>query len=273
MMEYVTKNETEVPALGLGTWQLKGEECVKAVKTALAAGYRHVDTAQAYGNEEKVGKGIEESDVAREDVFLTTKVWRDNLNREKLRDSVEESLEKLGTDYVDLLLIHWPFEEMALEAVLEEMEQLVEEDKVRNIGVSNFTAEQIDEAQDLSDESLMTDQVEYHPFLDQSEVLEKCREHDMMLTAYSPLARGDVVGNRTLKEIGESYGKSEAQVALRWLLQQEDVVAIPKASSEKHIRQNLDIFDFRLSEEEMEKINGLSRDDRKVNPEFGPAWD
>lgn len=272
-MEYVTVNDTDVPALGLGTWQLKGEDCVNAVKTALNIGYRHIDTAQAYGNEEKVGEGIEKSEVDREDFFLTTKVWRDNLNEENLKESVEESLEKLQTDYIDLLLIHWPFEEMNLEKVLGEMEELVEEGKARNIGISNFTSDQIEEAQSLTDVHLMTDQVEYHPFLDQTTGLEKCREHDMMLTAYSPLARGNVIGNETLKQIGDRHGKSEVQVALRWLVQQENVAAIPKATSEEHIRANFDIFDFELTEDEVEKINELKGSERKVDPDFAPEWD
>jgi 2,5-diketo-D-gluconate reductase B len=269
-MEYVHVQNEKVPALGFGTWQLEGKECEKGVKDALDIGYRHIDTAQAYGNEELVGKAIEDSDVARENIWLTTKVWRDSLNREDLRDSVEESLEKLGTNYVDLLLIHWPFPEMDLEAVLGEMEELVSEGKALHIGVSNFTPEQVKEAQELTDLPLFTNQVEYHPFLGQDELLETCRDQGMMLTAYSPLARGDVLGNETLEEIGDRYGKSEAQVALRWLVQQDGVAAIPKASSQEHREQNFDIFDFELTGEEMEKISGLARGDRKVDPSFGP---
>ena len=271
-MEYVELQGEEIPALGFGTWQLKGEDCVEGVETALELGYRHIDTAQSYGNQDKVGKGIQNSDVDREDIWLTTKIWRDNLNREELKESVEDSLEKLQTDYLDLLLIHFPFEEMDFEAVIKEMDELVEEGKVRNIGISNFTPEQMEEAQQLSDHDLLTNQVEHHPFLNQDGVLEKCREHDMMLTAYSPLARGDVLGNETLQEIGENYGKSEVQVALRWLIQQDNVAAIPKATSHDHIEQNLDIFDFELSDKEMETISELARSDRKVDPDFGP-WD
>lgn len=269
-MEYVELQDEQIPALGFGTWQLEDENCVKGVKTALEKGYRHIDTAQAYGNEKQVGKAIEESDVEREEIWLTTKLWRDNLNRENLKESVEESLEKLRTDYVDLLLIHWPFEQIDLKAVLQEMDELVDEGKVRNIGISNFLANQMDEAQEYSEHHLLTNQVEYHPFLSQDAILDKCREMDMMLTAYSPIARGDVIGNETLKEIGEKYGKSEVQVSLRWLIQQDNVAAIPKATSEEHISQNLDIFDFELSEEEMERISELSRNDRKVDPGFGP---
>jgi len=271
-MEYIHQNGEEIPAIGLGTWQLT-ENCVESVKTALNNGYRHVDTAQVYGNEEEVGQGISEAEVDREDIWLTTKVWRDNLNRKELKTSVDESLEKLQTSYVDLLLIHWPFEEMDLEAVLEEMNELVEEGKVKNIGISNFNTEQMEKAQKLSENELLTNQVEYHPFLSQKEVHQKCLELDMMLTAYSPLARADVMGNKTLKQIGERYGKSEAQIALRWVIQQKQVCAIPKASSKNHIKQNLDVFDFKLTENEMEKVSDLAKEDRKVDPDFGPEWD
>lgn len=271
-MEYVELQDERIPAIGLGTWQLT-ENCAKSVENALNIGYIHVDTAQAYGNEAEVGEGIQNAEVDRDDIWLTTKIWRDNLNKKDLKQSVEESLEKLKTDYVDLLLIHWPFREMDLEAVLEEMDELVEEGKARNIGISNFTAEQTRRAQELSDHKLLTNQIEYHPFLDQDEVLEECRTQDMMLTAYSPLARGDVIGNETLQKIGDKYEKSEVQIALRWLIQQKNVCAIPKATSVEHQKANLDIFDFKLSEDDMEEISGLARDDRKVDPDFGPEWD
>lgn len=271
-MEYVELQGKKIPAIGLGTWQLT-ENCVESVEKALDMGYIHVDTAQVYGNEAEVGKGIQNAEINREDIWLTTKVWRDNLNKEDLKESVGKSLEKLKTDYVDLLLIHWPFKEMDLEAVLEEMDELVEEGKARNIGLSNFTAEQTRRAQELSDHDLLTNQVEYHPFLNQDEVIEECGNQDMMLTAYSPLARGDVIGNELLQEIGEKYEKSEVQVALRWLIQQENICAIPKATSAEHQEANLDIFDFELSEKEIEEISHLSRDDRKVDPDFGPEWD
>ncbi len=273
-MEHVRVQGAEIPALGFGTWQITGRECRKAVEDALELGYRHIDTAQAYGNEEQVGRGIDASGVEREDIWLTTKLWRDNLDRENLKESFRESLEKLGTDYVNLLLIHWPFPELELEAVLDEMNELVEEGSARHIGVSNFTVEQLEKARKLSDTPLLTDQVEYHPFLDQGALLEKCRGEDMMLTAYSPLARGEVVGEDTLEEIGDRYGKSAVQVTLRWLVQQDNVAAIPKASKSGHRRSNLDIFDFELDGDEMAEITELtSRNDRKVNPGFAPDWD
>ena len=272
-MKHVEANGVQVPALGFGTWQLKGEECSESVRKALKLGYRHIDTAQIYGNEAEVGEGIQQSDVDREEIFLTTKVWRDNLEPSELKASVVESLEKLQTEYVDLLLIHWPFPDLELEKALNKMNELVKEGKVKNIGVSNFTSGQIEAAQEISENHLMTNQVEYHPFLDQSTVLETCREQDMMLTAYSPLARGSVIGNEVLEDIGKKYGKSEAQISLRWLLQQDGVVAIPKASSFKHIKENFEIFDFRLTEDEMERINSMRGDDRKVDPDFAPEWD
>lgn len=270
-MEYVNVKGEKVPKIGIGTWQSKGGECAKAVRTALEEGYRHIDTAQAYGNEDQVGKGINESSVGREDIWLTTKLWRSNLNRRDLKDSVDESLEKLGTDYVDLLLIHWPFDDMDLETVLDEMNDLVKEGKVRNIGVSNFTPKQMERAQQLCEAKIFTNQVEYHPFLNQDDIVEKCRDMDTMLTAYSPLARGEVVENDLLKEIGGRYNKSAAQVALRWLLQQKNVCAIPKATSRDHIVQNFNVFDFELSDEEMAEIRKhTGRNERKVDPDFGP---
>ncbi len=271
-MKHVELQGEKIPAIGLGTWQLT-ENCAESVENALEIGYTHIDTAQAYGNESEVGQGIQNAEIDRDDIWLTTKVWRDNLNKKDLKQSVEESLEKLKTEYVDLLLIHWPFPEMDLETVLEEMDELVEEGKARNIGISNFTSEQIRKAQKLSDHDLLTDQIEYHPFLNQEEVIEECQNQNMMLTAYSPLARGEVIGNETLQKIGEKHGKSEVQVALRWLIQQKNVCAIPKATSLEHQKANLDIFDFELSREDIEEISSLARNDRKVDPGFGPEWD
>ncbi len=272
-MEYVEVKGEKVPALGLGTWQMEGNECRKAVENALDIGYRHIDTAQAYGNERKVGTALSNSDVDRDEVWLTTKIWRSNFGSSDVISSFRESLEKLQTDYVDLLLIHWPSKSVPFQETLDAMAELVDEDVVRNIGISNFTVAQIEEAVQSSQREILTDQVEYHPFLNQDAVLEKCREEGMMLTAYSPLARGDVIGDDTLQDIGESHGKSPAQVALRWLLQQEKVAAIPKASKPGHQEDNLDIFDFELDGDEMKRIHRLEGDRRKVDPGFSPNWD
>lgn len=271
-MEYVHIQDEKIPALGLGTWQMKGETCEKAVKNALDIGYRHVDTAQAYDNEEHVGNAISESGVNREEIWLTTKIWRSNFSHQDVIESVNQSLNKLQTHYVDLLLIHWPSEKVPLKETLEAMEELVAEEKVRNIGISNFTPSQMDDAQRYSDLPILTNQVEYHPFLDQSDVLEKCRDLGMMLTAYSPLARGEVMKNETLEEIGDKYGKTSAQVALRWLVQQHNVSAIPKAASREHQKDNFEVFDFELDKRDMQTINELKEDSnrRKVDPGFAP---
>lgn len=272
-MEYVEVQGEQVPALGLGTWQIEGKRCEKAVKNALDIGYRHIDTAQAYGNEKHVGDGIKNSDTNREDIWLTTKIWRSNFGYRDVKSSFKNSLEKLQTDYVDLLLIHWPHREIPFEETLRAMNELIDEGKVRNIGISNFNRSQIKKASEVSESSLLTNQVEHHPFLSQKKVLEECYRRDMMLTAYSPLARGEVLGNPVLEKIGEKYGKSEAQVALRWLIQKENVSAIPKASTRAHQEENFQIFDFKLKDSDIEEINQLSRGGRKVDPGFAPEWD
>lgn len=272
-MKYVEVQGEEIPALGLGTWQMEDRECEKAVRNALKTGYRHIDTAQAYGNEKQVGNAIKSSEVPRDDIWLTTKVWRSNFEHDDVISSVNQSLEKLQTHYVDLLLIHWPSREVPFEETLNAMEQLVDEEIVRNIGISNFTTSQMDEAQGSIGKPVLTNQVEYHPFIDQTEVLDKCREMEMMLTAYSPLARGDVMNNHTLREIADRHGKNPAQIALRWLIQQDSVSAIPKASNPEHQSQNFDIFDFELGPGEMREIDRLGGNRRKVDPGFAPNWD
>lgn len=297
----------DIPALGLGTWQITGSTCREAVAHALSIGYRHIDTAQAYGNEGEVGLGMEDASVDRDEIFLTTKVWHTNMAPEDVRSSTEESLRKLRTDYVDLLLIHWPVEDVPLEHTLDAMLELREDDKTRHIGVSNFTPSLVRQALDhLGEEApLFANQVEYHPFLGQDDLLEIAQEAGHTLTAYSPLARGTVTkrkasprralealkepgtvgekakrawehlaGNGTgvLQAIGTAHDKSPAQVALRWLIQQDNVTAIPKAASADHREANIDIFDFELSEVEMESIAALDQGERYVDPNFAPEW-
>jgi diketogulonate reductase-like aldo/keto reductase len=244
-----------IPKLGLGTWMNTGQDCVESVRTALELGYRHVDTAQVYGNEEAVGEGIATADVDREAVFLTTKIWRSNLAYDDVIDSVRESLDRLGVDSVDLLLIHWPHPRRPVEETLRAMAELQERGLVSHLGVANFTRNQLREAVEIADRPLVTDQVLYHPLKDQSTLRQYCVEQDIALTAYSPLARGAVIGDEQFGEIGERHGKTAVQVALRWLLQQEGVVAIPKATSQEHLEENLDVFDFALTDEEMRRIH------------------
>lgn len=260
---------TEVPAIGLGTWQMKGEKCVQAVKNALNMGYRHIDTAQFYDNEKAVGQGVQNSDVNSEDIFITTKVWRDKLHRESVLSSTEKSLERLNMDYVDLLLIHWPNENVPLEETLRAMKELKERGKVRNIGVSNFTEDLMEEALELAPE-IITNQVEMHVLHQQKEMQRYCVENNLLLTAYSPLAKGKVANMEDLQKIGEEYGKSPAQIALRWLIQQDNVIAIPKAIPKKYQRENLEVIDFKLREEDMEKIFRLNRDQRLTDPGVAP---
>ncbi|MEF8827126.1 MAG: aldo/keto reductase, partial [Halapricum sp.] len=240
-MEYETAQGVEVPAIGLGTWQLTGADCRRAVETALEVGYRHLDTAQAYGNEREVGDEIAAADVDREEIFLTTKLDTPNRSYQRVVDSTRASLDRLGTDYVDLLLIHQPnyLTRTSHEETLRAMADLVDEGLVRHVGVSNFGVEKLRAAREASDVPIFTDQVQYHPYWDQTELLDYCRVHDVLLTAYSPLARGGVLDDPVLERIGNRYGKSPAQVALRWLLQQDGVVTVPKATSREHIEANL----------------------------------
>ncbi len=253
-MEYVTVQDVEVPALGLGTWRMRGPTCRRAVATALDLGYRRIDTAQAYGNERQVGAAIAESDVAREDLFVTTKLGSSNRDHDSVLASTRESLHKLETDYVDLLLIHQPNTRTALEETIAAMDDLVEEGLVTHIGVSNFGVSRLYAAREHANAPILADQVQYHPFWDQTPLLDYCQIHDVMLTAYSPLAHGGAVNDDLLDEIGARYEKTPAQVALRWLVQQDNVTTIPKSTSPEHLEANLQIFDFALTDEEMRAI-------------------
>lgn len=270
-MKYIDVRKERVPALGFGTWQLENEDCEQAVRHALELGYRHIDTAQMYGNEAAVGRGIESSGIPRDEIFLASKVWIDNLRPEDVVSSTDESLNKLRTDYIDLLLIHWPSQTVPLSETLSAMLDVQEAGKTRHIGVSNFPPAHLNEALELA--PVFCDQVEYHPFLSQDALLEEVREHGIMLTAYCPLARGGVAHEPTLKEIGERHGKSAAQVALRWLMDQENVAAIPKAASASHRKENIDIFGFELTDDDMKAISLLVRGERLIDPPFAPEWE
>ncbi len=273
MLYWTAKNRTKVPKLGFGTWLIKGTQCVKAVRMALDIGYRHIDTAQIYGNEGEVGSAIAKSGVGREDIFLVTKVWRDSLSAKEVVHSTEESLKKLKTDYVDLLLIHWPNIRVPVEETLSALQQMIAQQKTKHIGVSNFPVELLEISKKTSPE-LICNQVEYHPFLDQRPLLKAMGKHNMFLTAYSPLARNKVFKNKTLQEIGEKYSKTAGQIVLRWLIEQKNIVAIPKAARKKHAESNFDIFDFQLNEPDRLILGSMhSQNQRLVNPEWAPDWD
>jgi 2,5-diketo-D-gluconate reductase B len=260
-----------IPAIGLGTWRLSGRECSDGVADALAAGYRHVDTAAMYGNEEEVGSAMRASGVDRGDVWLTTKVWPDDLAPERVRASLVRSLRALGTEYVDLFMIHWPNPRVPLAATLAAMTGLRDEGRALEIGVSNFTSAQFREALDLA--PVIVNQVEYHPFLDQSAVLEVCHERDVELTAYRPLAKGEVASNRTIADIAAAHDATPAQVTLAWLIGQERVSAVPKASSPERRRENLGALGLKLTPEERRRIDALPKDRRAVQTHWSPDWD
>lgn len=261
-----------VPKLGLGTWELAGRDCVEAVRDALELGYRHLDTARAYGNEGEVGRGLRASGVDREEVFLTTKLWRDGLRAREVREQAEASLRALAVEYVDLLLIHWPNPDVPLSETLGEMGRLRDEGRARSIGVSNFPAGLLREALEIA--PIVADQVEYHPHLPQPALLALARERDVMITAYSPFAHGRLVDDPVLRRIGEAHSRSAAQVVLRWLLDQPQVSTVPKAASHERRAANLDVFDFELTDEERGRIAGLARDDgRALDPPWAPEWD
>ncbi|WP_435144700.1 aldo/keto reductase [Halobaculum sp. P14] len=259
-----------MPMLGLGTWQNDDpEECRTAVQTALETGYRHVDTAQIYGNEAAVGDGIERADVDREDVFLATKVWTDNLAPEDVRETTEESLDRLGVDSVDLLYVHWPAGEYDAEATLGAFNELYDDGRIDRIGVSNFLPEQVETAVDVSDAPIFANQVELHPLLQQEALREACADLGVEVVGYSPLARGDVFDVPVLSEVAEKHGVSEAQVSLAWL-REKGVTAIPKATSESHIRDNWGSLGVDLDDEDVAAIDGIETETRKVDPDFGP---
>jgi len=260
-----------VPLLGFGTWQIEGSDATEAVRDALEIGYRQIDTARAYGNEAEVGAGIAASGVDRADIFLTTKIFPGDFEPDAIKAAAEDSLRSLRTDYLDLLLLHWPDDSVPLERTLAALTELREAGRIRNLGVSNFPAPLL--AQALEHAPVFCDQVEYHPFLGQDRVLEIARGRDLLVTAYSPLAHGRVPGDATLAEIGEAHGKTAGQVALRWLLDQPAVSPIPKASSHERRVENFEVFDFALSDDERARIDGLPKDDRRIDPDFGPDWD
>ncbi|UOY09495.1 aldo/keto reductase [Methanonatronarchaeum sp. AMET6-2] len=249
----------EIPVIGFGTYKLKGEEAEKPVLDALKIGYRHIDTAEYYENEEYVGKAIKKSSVPREEIFLVSKVWKTNLSFKDAKQACLNSLNKLNTDYLDLLLIHWPNPDIPLEETLDAFNDLKDDGYVENIGVSNFDVDLLRQAIEYSDNPIITNQVEYNPYKNQNDILEYCIENDILLTAYSPLAKGKVMENNVLNEIGEKKEKTPVQITLRWLIEQKNVIAIPKASEKQHRRENFDIFDFSLTEKEMKKMKKIKK--------------
>ncbi|MFB6141893.1 MAG: aldo/keto reductase [Halorientalis sp.] len=263
----------DMPMLGIGTWQNEDpDQCAESVRTALETGYRHVDTAQAYGNEEAVGRGIATADVDREDVFLATKVWISNLGHDDVLRTAEESLDRLGVDYVDLLYVHWPARAYDPAETIPAFNQLHEAGKIRHFGVSNFEPDHVETAREHAEMPVFANQVEMHPLLPQTELRTYAEGTDLELVAYSPLARGRVFENETLSDIAAEHDVSEAQVSLAWL-REKGVTAIPKATGADHIRDNWASLSLDLSEDEVAAIDAIDETDRQVHPDFAPdSW-
>jgi 2,5-diketo-D-gluconate reductase B len=271
-MQIVEAKGFQLPTVGFGTWQLTGRDCSRLVEQAIRLGYRHIDTAQLYGNEAAVGEGVRASGK-RAEVVVTTKVQPERLAPHDLERSVKESLMKLRLDVIDLLLIHWPNPRVPLAETLGAMARLKHEGYVKQIGVSNFTVALLEEANEVTDEALVCNQIEYHPYLDQSKVIAACKMHGMAVVAYSPIARGGAKGDAVLERIGQAHGKSAAQVSLRFLVQQ-GIVVIPRTSKVERLAENIALFDFELSDAEMAEIGALAqRQGRLVDWAWSPKWD
>ena len=272
-----TAGQANIPVLGLGTWQSTGNDCVEVVSKALQMGYEHIDTAQAYGNEKQVGEGIKQSGVARDKFFLTTKIFPDDMKfePEKLKAAAEQSLKDLDTDYVDLLLLHWPDDRVPLSETIPALCELQKQGLTRHIGVSNFNIANIVEAKKHADVPIVVNQVEFHPFIKQDSLQTFLNNHHILLEAYSPLARGDVFDNEVIQKIADNHNATPAQVSLSRILSDKDRVAIPKTSNPEHLQGNLDATKIELSADELEQIGKLARSDgRKIeHPDYSPQWD
>ncbi|MFP4053027.1 MAG: aldo/keto reductase [Phycisphaerae bacterium] len=256
-----------MPALGFGTFELKETVAHDAVAHALKVGYRHIDTADMYGNHEGVGKAIKESGVAREEVFLVTKIWHDRLRHDDLQADAERSLRELRTDYVDQLLLHWPNSDIPMEETFAATDELVKAGKVRTVGVSNFTEAHLEKAANASRQPIAANQVELHPYLQQPQLREYCGRHGIAVVAYRPIVKGEVNEDETLSDIAGKHDATPVQVTLAWMLQR-GMVTIPRSKSPEHIEQNFQALRIELDEDDLQRIDALDRDDRRVTPGF-----
>lgn len=246
----------DIPAIGIGTWDISEKVVINSVQAAMNYGYTHVDTAEGYANEAEVGEAIEDQD--REELFITSKVLPSNLSYGSVIDACESSLSQLGTEYLDLYLIHWPNPAVSLRETLHAMNHLHESGMVRNIGVSNFTAYQLSNAIHISDVPIAVNQVEYHPWLQRPELINYCKSQDVLVEASAPLARTKILNDETIVEISEEYDRSPAQIVLRWITE-NGIVSVPKSTSEEHIQANANIFDWELDKKDHERIDELDR--------------
>lgn len=273
MTDTLTVDGHTIPLLGLGTWQLEPDDARRMVGHALANGYRHIDTAWIYRNEKGVGEGIRDAGVARDSFWLTTKIWVDHFSHDALLKQAEESAESLGTA-PDLLLLHWPKPNPPLAETIEALNEARARGLTRAIGLSNFPSAEWKKAQALSEARLITNQVEYHPYLSQKTLIDTAKALGSSITAWSPLAQGKIVGDATISQIAEAHGKTAGQVTLRWIVQQ-GVIAIPKTAKESRAAENLDIFDFALTDDEMARLHALARPDGRLGDWLDAAfeWD
>jgi 2,5-diketo-D-gluconate reductase B len=272
-METIKTQGISMPKLGLGTFRLQGDAGRAAVESALGLGYRHIDTAEMYGNEESIGAAIAAAGVARDELHVTTKVWHENLAPDAIRRAFDASLMKLRLDQVDLYLVHWPSRSMKLPSVFETLMNLKEEGRTRAIGVANFTTALLKTVVEDIKAPIACNQVEYHVMLDQAKLMKYMAAHNIPLVAYSPLAKGQVASDEALAGIGRKHKASAAQVALKWLLDQDGVAAIPKASRAESQKANLDALKLTLDDDDRKAIAGLPKSRRCLSPDFGPDWD
>jgi 2,5-diketo-D-gluconate reductase B len=272
-MESLQTQGISLPRLGLGTFRLQGDACRAAVESALGLGYRHIDTAEMYGNEDAIGPAIAASGVARKDLHVTTKVWNENLAPDAIRKAFDASLKKLKLDHVDLYLVHWPSPDMRLPAVLETLMKLKQEGRTRAIGVANFNIALLKQAVEEIKAPIACNQIEYHVLLDQTPIRKYMMAKSIPLVAYCPLAQGRAASNEALIAIGKKHNASAAQVALKWLLDQDGVAAIPKASRAESQKANLGALNVKLDDDDRKTIAALPKDQRFVKPGFSPVWD
>ena len=272
-MEHLQTQGISLPRLGLGTFRMQGDVCRAAVESALALGYRHIDTAEMYGNEDSIGAAIANARVARKDLHVTTKVWNENLAPDAMRRAFDTSLKKLRLDQVDLYLVHWPAPGMNLPSMFETLMKLKQEGRTRAIGVANFNIALLKTVLEEIKAPIACNQVEYHVMLDQTPLRKYMAAKSLPLVAYCPLAQGRAASNETLAAIGRKHGATAAQVALKWLLDQDSVVAIPKATRSESQKSNLDALNVGLDDEDLKAIAGLPKDQRFVKPGFSPVWD
>jgi 2,5-diketo-D-gluconate reductase B len=272
-MEYLNTQGLSMPRLGLGTFRMQGDVCRAAVESALALGYRHIDTAEMYGNEDAIGPAIAASGVARKDLFVTTKVWNENLAPDAMRRAFDASLKKLSLDQVDLYLVHWPAPNMNLKSMFETLMKLKEEGRTRAIGVANFNIALLKTVIEEIKAPIACNQIEYHVLLDQTPIRKYMASKSLPLVAYCPVAQGRAATNEALIAIGKKHNASGAQVALKWLLDQDGVAAIPKASRRESQQANLDALNIKLDDADRKAIAALPKDQRFVKPGFSPVWD